>query len=135
MLLGPAQAGAVTALTDLGGRSVAVELGSQGHVAATQWQRRLANVSVVPLNSAADALAAVAAGSAETALVDAISARLFIGQSNALQIIDEAVTVEPFALVVRKEDSDWLRVINRALAAMDESAELAGIMQRWFSAE
>lgn len=123
--------GGVRRAAELAGRTVAVELGTLGHVEATQWQRRLPDVAIVTGDSAAAALAAVGNGSADAAIVDATSARLALRARPELAIVDAAVTVEPYVVVVRTEDRELLRQINRALDALDDSGQLAQIHARW----
>lgn len=118
-------------MADMNGRSLAVELGAQGHVEATTWQRRLDNLTIVPHNTADDALAAVSNGDADAALVDAISGRLYLANAPTLTQAPEPVTVEPFALVVRIEDEQLLRQLNESLTRLRQSGQLAQIIQRW----
>lgn len=115
-------------LDDLDGRSLAVELGADGHVTALDAQRRLPDLVVEPLESAVAALESVHAGRADAALVDHISARLFLTDHAGLTLADPAVSVEPFALVVRIEDEEWLHQLNNALATLLTSPEWTRIV-------
>ncbi len=83
----------IVEMADLNGRFLAVELGAQGHVEATSWERRLSNLTVLPFGSADEALTAVANGSADAALIDAISGRLFVAGHSSLTWRETAVTV------------------------------------------
>lgn len=116
---------------DLSGRSVAVELGAEGHVQATELARRLPDLEIIPYNTPAEALAAVAEGAASAAIVDNISALMHA--RNGLEIVADPVTVEPFALVVRIEDEQLLREFNRALARIMENGRLDDIQRDWFA--
>lgn len=123
----------VEAMADLEGRTLSVELGAQGHVVATEWERRLRNLTIEPQNSPQEALDAVAQGAADAALVDAISGRLYLAQHEEVKQGGEAVTVEPFAVVVRKEDERLLEEIDGALAALEERGQIEEIVQRWMA--
>lgn len=126
---------------DLDGRRLAVELGALGHVEAQALAHDRPRLTVVPLGSTAEALAAVGAGSpgalgsADAALVDSISARLFLRDqptgAPALRLIDPPVSSEPFAAVVRIEDEALLAAIDAELARLAESGELAALIGRW----
>lgn len=133
ILVVPATENGIKDMTDLAGRRLAVELGAQGHVEATQWAKRLGELSIQPLPSAAEALTAVAAGEADAALVDSISGRLYLAEQEqpALKRLPAPVTVEPFALVTRIEDETLLDRLNGALEDMIANGRLEQIIGRW----
>ncbi|MEM7114263.1 MAG: ABC transporter substrate-binding protein [Chloroflexota bacterium] len=121
----------VAGMVDLNGRSVAVELGAYGHVEATNWTKRLADLTVVPFPSPEEALTAVIDGQADAVLIDSVSGRLFIRDEPRLQRVAEPVTIEPYALVVRDADSELLDKLNASLARLAASGELAKIISEW----
>lgn len=133
LLIVPRESAGVAGMAELNGRSLAVELGAQGHVVATEWARRLPALTVIPHQTPDAALAAVAAGAADAALVDAISGRLYLKThpDAALRRLPEPVTVEPYALVVRAADQRLLRQLNDSLARLQAGGELARITTRW----
>jgi ABC-type amino acid transport substrate-binding protein len=118
-------------MEDLDGRRLAVELGAQGHVQASQWAKRLRDLEVLPYGSAAEALDAVASGEADAGLVDSISGRLYLKEQPQLSRIAQPVTVEPYAIVVRIEDEMLLVKVNEALNAIATSGQLDQIIARW----
>ncbi len=115
-------------MQDLRGRLLAVELGAQGHVTATEWQRRVPNLGIWPNDTPHEALAAVSLGDADAALVDGISARLYLAAQSDLQLLSPPVTVEPFVMVVRIEDQRLLEELNRALRAVEQDGRLEAII-------
>nr|HID14781.1 amino acid ABC transporter substrate-binding protein [Anaerolineae bacterium] len=88
-------------MADLGGRTIAVEFGTQGDLEARTWARRLSGLTVAPYQTAAGALAALAAGEADGALVDHVSALAATGAGSRLVIVGEPVVEEPYAVVMR----------------------------------
>jgi len=118
-------------MSDLNGRILAVELGAQGHVEATTWSRRLANLIVIPYNTPDEALTAVLNHEADAALVDSISGRLFLKNEPGLVRGETAVSVEPFAIVTRKEDELLLEKINGSLDNLQASGQLEQIISKW----
>jgi polar amino acid transport system substrate-binding protein len=120
----------IGAMDDLSGRTLAVELGAQGHVIATEWQRQLPDLTVEPYQTPDEALEAVAQGRAHAVLVDAISARLFLATNDALRLLDPPVTVEPFAMVVRKEDERLLQELDTVLETLEDNGQLQSIINR-----
>ena len=116
---------------DLANHILAVELGAQGHVLATTWQRRLPGLTIAPYRSVGEALDAVAAGSADVALVDSIGGRLYLQQASNLVRLSPPVESEPYALVVRADDDLLLTRLNEALQVLQGSGALDEITRRW----
>lgn len=133
-LVAPAASG-IDGMADLSGRALAVELGALGHVEALDWQSRLSRLEVQTHGSAADALAAVASGSANAALVDRVGGLLYLseaaGDAAGLVMLDEPVVSEPYVIAVRIEDRILMEEINEALAGLKESERLEAIFDRW----
>lgn len=133
-LVVPAGRDDLAGMADLAGRTVAVELGAEGHVVATQWQRRVIDLHILPLETTSLALEAVQNGAAEGAVVDAISARLFTAASPGLVLSDEPLSEEPFAIVFRIEDESLQEAVAASLQQLRQRGELEAIIERWLSA-
>jgi ABC-type amino acid transport substrate-binding protein len=135
ILVIPSTEETVREMGNLDGRRLAVELGAQGHVEATQWAKRLGNLQILPYSGAAEALDAVAGGTADAALVDSISGRLYLQEQapgqQQLQRLPNPVTVEPYAIITRIEDEMLLVKINEALLSLTRSGQLEQIIDRW----
>ncbi|MCA9958694.1 MAG: amino acid ABC transporter substrate-binding protein [Anaerolineales bacterium] len=123
----------VTEMADLHGRILAVELGAQGHVEALQWAQQLPDLTVQPFNSADEALTAVISDTADATLIDSISGRLFLHQNPeaGLTWLPDPVTVEPYAIVVRRDDQSLLEQLDASLKRLQASGELATITEKW----
>ncbi|GAB4153740.1 MAG: transporter substrate-binding domain-containing protein [Candidatus Promineifilaceae bacterium] len=130
VLIVPA-ASPIAAPDDLAEHVLAVELGAQGHVLATTWQRRLPNLTIVPYRNVGEALDAAANGNADAALVDNISGRLYLQQTPHLVRLSPPVESEPYALVVRADDALLLTRLNAALQDLQRSGALDEIIRRW----
>ena len=131
ILIVPADNETIETMANLNGRILAVELGTLGHVEATEWAKRVADLTVRPFPTADEAMTAVQQGTADAALTDAISGRLFLREDDGLKRLPESVTVEPFALVVRNEDEQLLIVLNQSLATLQQSGQLDQIENEW----
>lgn len=118
-------------MEDLAGRVVAVEYASEAEVEARRWSRRVRDLTVLPLTTPDDALAAVVSGDADTALVDGISAHLFLRRQPSLTLDPEPVTSDPFAVAVRADDGSLLRAINASIDAMTADGKLDAILASW----
>jgi ABC-type amino acid transport substrate-binding protein len=124
--------GTIGGMRDLAGRTVAVEYAAEGEVEARRWGRRLGDLSVLPLTTAAEALAAVRSGEADAALVDGISGRLSVREYPDLALVPETVTSAPYAVAVRADDRSLLRAIDDALERMAAEDTLETILGRFF---
>jgi len=127
------QGAPVAGMSDVGNGRLAVELGALGHVEAQAWQRRLPALSVATYSSVDEALAAVATGAADAALIDSVSGRLYLRDhpDAALTRVAAPMTSEPYAIAVRIGDRTLHRRLNEALRALAESGELDAIVSRW----
>ena len=130
-------------VSDMDGCMLAVEFGTQGDLEARKWARRLSDLAVVPYQTAAEALAAVAAGEADGALVDHVSALAATGKTLGvsenpkgfegfeLVIAGEPVVEEPYAVAVRHDSQRLLRAINGVLAEMEADGTMMALVERW----
>ena len=118
----------IEGLLDLGGRTLAVEFGTQGDLEARKWARRSSGLAVAPYPTAAGALAAVEAGEADAALVDHVSAK---SGASGLIIVGEPVVEEPYAVAVHRESRYLLRAIDDALAEMEADGTMETLANEW----
>jgi len=128
---GEERGGGIEEMGDLSGHTLAVEFGTQGDLEARRWARRLSGLTVVPHQTAAEALAAVAAGEADVALVDHVSALAATGAGSGLVIVEAPVVEEPYAVAVRRESQHLLCAINEALAEMEASGMMETLVAEW----
>lgn len=122
---------AVSNFEEMAGKRLAVELGAEGHVIATEWQRRLGELQVETYETADEALQAAGAGAADAAIVDAISAGLSAGGESGLTVAGEPLTEEPFAIVFRIEDEQLQEAVDGSLERLRRDGTLAAILSRW----
>lgn len=111
--------------------TIAVELGSEGHVLADQWERKNPGASVTPFKSADEAMEAVEILGADVAIVDSITGHLFVAQSPNLILSDETIFSEPYALVVRSGDDVLLDRLNSSLENLRKEGTLDRIISQW----
>jgi polar amino acid transport system substrate-binding protein len=121
----------IVEMADLNGRSLSVEIGSQGHVLATEWERKLPDLTILPFNTPDEAITAVLDQTTDAVLIDHISGRLFLKENSGIKRIHEPVTVDPYAIVVREEDEQLLEQINSSLERTQSSGKLAEIEEKW----
>ena len=120
-------------MSDLEGKRVAVEYGSLGDEQARLWLRRLRSLCVQHHAEPSAALAAVAAGEADAALVDYLSARLWLREHGEadLRIAEQPIHSEGYHVVLRVQDLALAGKVNAALEAMRADGSLAAILAKW----
>lgn len=113
------------------GKTLAVEYGAGGDALARQWARRVVGVTVQPLATAADALAAVAAGTADAAVVDAIAAYSFLMDHPDLRLAGPPLGPEPYVIAVSANSPVLLARLEETLAAMEADGTLGHLRAKW----
>jgi polar amino acid transport system substrate-binding protein len=140
VIVAPRESGIAEA-KDLAGRTVHVEFGSEGDVQARRLQRNVSGFEIVPHDTAQEALHAVAAGAAgaasaasaapAAAIVDAVSARLYVRDTPALQVVGDPLYDESYVIAMPVDARALQRAIDQALADLRESGELERLLDRW----
>ncbi|MCP4543901.1 MAG: amino acid ABC transporter substrate-binding protein [Chloroflexi bacterium] len=122
----------VKEIADLDEHILAVEFGTQGDMEARKWARRLPNLTIVHYETAAEALAAVAARDVDAALVDYVSALM---EGSGLTIVEQSVVEELYAVGVHRRSRYLLRAINDALADMEKDGTMDALVAEWLKRE
>lgn len=117
-------------LSDLGGRALAVVLGTEGDREARRWTRRLEDLELVQHSTAEEALQALKDGEADAALVDHVSAMQSAGGETGL-VVGETVASVPYACAVRRESRQLLDAVNDALVAMEDDGTMDLLIATW----
>jgi len=126
MLVAPSDAG-IAGPADLAGRRVAVVFGADGHMAALEWEATLAIYQ-----SAAEALAALAAGEVEAAVVDGVTAR---AAAKSAPLFTLLVTDEPYVIAARREDAALIDRFDAILDTLRGDGTLEALLDRWIVSE
>ncbi|MBO9538724.1 amino acid ABC transporter substrate-binding protein [Herbaspirillum sp.] len=83
----------------------------------------------------ADAMAMVADGRADAYADDDVllySYRTDMKNPDSLEIVGEALSVDPYAMMMRKDDAAFKAVVDREMARMIFDGEIYGMYDRWF---
>jgi ABC-type amino acid transport substrate-binding protein len=122
-------------LADLKGRKVAVIPGTTSERALKKaLETAGAPATVVPVTDARAGMAQLAGGTVDGYAGDrTVLAMLRAGaaDSGAYAFIDGDFSVEPYALMLPRNDADFRLAVNRALVALFRSGEIDSIYQRW----
>jgi ABC-type amino acid transport substrate-binding protein len=136
VLVVPVDAMSIDGVQDLlaaGGRRIAVEWGSEGDVQARNLRRQEPDIEVLPLESPLAALTAVAAGEADAALVDNISALQYTATGAQVRIAPEVVVSEPYVIVMPRKAPELQRQVGEALGTLRADGSLDALVEKWFA--
>lgn len=120
-------------MAELESKRLAVEYGSLGDELARLWLRRLRSLHVQHYVEPSAALSAVAEGEADAALVDYLSARLWLRahRESDLRIAERPLHAEGYHVVLRIQDVALAGKVSAALEAMRADGSLAAILAKW----
>jgi len=122
-------------VADVVGKRVAVVSGTTSETRLRQAvQQEQVKVALVPYPSEPAALAALRESKVDAYANDRL---LLVGLALAegaerLTLLDEDFSVEPYALMMRRNDADFRLAVNRALARLYRSVELTDVYAKWF---
>ena len=118
-------------IESLAGRSIAFEIGSQADTELRKLEASDTRFERFPYELPQYALDAARVGIADAALVDATTLRLYKREFPDWKIERYALTHEVFAIAARIDRPDAWRLVDDALAALEESGRLATIIDNW----
>jgi len=121
----------VQSMRDLDRRTVAVELASAGDRTTQRWQRRLHALDIQRYLLPTEAMDAVRSGQADAALVDVVSARLYVHQHPGMVMADDTTVPLKYVIALREENFRLSEEIDQALADMIADGTLDEIIARW----
>jgi ABC-type amino acid transport substrate-binding protein len=123
-------------LADLGGRKIAVIAGTTNETAlAGALKERVVNAQVVKVRDRGEGLAKLEASEVDALASDGI---LLMGLApiaknpKALALMDDALSLEPYAIALPRDDAAFRIEVNAALARIYRSAAIEEIYSRWF---
>lgn len=128
----------IQGLTDLSGKRVAVIPGTTTERALRDELQKIGvNVTMVNVSDHNKGFAAVEGGQADAYASDRVILVGLLVQGNAVAkygIADQQFSYEPYAFMVRRDDSAFRLVANRTLARLYRSGDIASIYSKWFGA-
>lgn len=127
----------VQSLADLRGRPVATTIGTTSiqHLAKVNEQQSL-NIRILGGLDDPEGFQLVRSGRAAAFLMDDVLLRSLLAQqgpsADDYRISDQALTVEPYAIGLRKGDPQFKALVDGVLAGLYRSGEIHAIYRRWF---
>jgi glutamate/aspartate transport system substrate-binding protein len=126
----------VRVLADLAGKKIAAVSGTTNEAALTKGlKERLVNASVVAVKSREEGIAKLEAKEVDAFVSDNM---LLLGMARQMKdpkayaLVDEALSVEPYAIVLPRTDAALRIEVNTALARIFRSQAIGDIYGAWF---
>lgn len=112
----------VTSADDLPGARIGVQLGTTGDLYASDYEAD--GSEILRYTKSADAIQALKQGKVDCIVIDASPAQAFVDKNPDLMILEEAFSVEEYAICIAKENSDLKIQIDGALTRLKEEGIL-----------
>ncbi|HEX3017747.1 MAG TPA: transporter substrate-binding domain-containing protein [Caproicibacter sp.] len=128
---------AIKKRTDLNGKKVGVQQGTTGDTFCTNEDGKsdIKVGSVQRFNKGADAVTDLVNGKLDAVVIDDFPAQKFVSKNSAkLEKLSDALTVEHYAIAVKKGNTDLLNIINGVLKDMKSSGDLDKLITKYKSA-
>ncbi len=116
---------------DLTGKSIGVQLGTTGDIYAGDIEGAVIERD----NKGFEAIQSLMQNKIDAVIIDREPAKVFVSQSEGLVLLDEAFTIEDYAIAVAKDNTELLDKINASLKKMQESGKLQEIIDKHITAE
>ena len=121
----------VDSMRDLPDKRLAYEFGSAAEAETRLWTRRIQAFEMLPYQLPVYALDAVRLGQAEAALVDAVTARLYLRAHPEWQAEFEYVTHEHYVIAVSIERPNTSDVLDEVLERLFDAGVIDELIDEW----
>jgi len=124
-------------IEDLRGKTIVVTKGTTSEKMLKQMNEdRVLKLSILEAKDHDESFAAVAAGSAVAFPMDDVLLYGLISkapQPDDFAVVGKFLSVEPYGIMLRKDEPAFERIVDRTLNEMFQSGEIRRIYARWFS--
>lgn len=110
------------------GKEVGVILGYTGDIIVSE----MANVKVQRYNATSEAIMALKSKKVQAVVLDYEPAKNYSAQNPELKLIETDSQSEEYAIAIRKEDTQLLNDINKALATLKENGTYDALLNKYF---
>lgn len=123
--------------SDLSGKVVGVQQGTTGDKYCTNEDKK-SNVNVKTVkryNKGVDAITDLMNGKIDAVVIDDFPAQKFVSKNaDKIMKLSDALTVEEYAIAVKKGDTEMLKTVNDVLSEMKSNGEMDKLIQKFKSA-
>lgn len=110
------------------GKEVGVVLGYTGDIIVSE----MANVKIQRYNATSEAIMALKSKKVQAVVLDYEPAKNYSAQNPELKLIETDSQSEEYAIAIRKEDTQLLNDINKALATLKENGTYDTLLNKYF---
>ncbi|MDD3429230.1 MAG: transporter substrate-binding domain-containing protein [Oscillospiraceae bacterium] len=114
----------ITSVDDLTGKTVGVQLGTTGDIYAEDIE----GATIERYNKGTEAIMALQQGKIDAVIIDDQPAKIFAQQNGDIKVLEEAFTVEDYAICVSKDNADLTAAMNTAIAELKADGTLQAIL-------
>ena len=125
----------VNSADDLPGKRIGVQLGTTGDIYVSDYESDGSGTVVERYNKGADATQALKQGKIDCVVIDEQPAIKFVEQNTGIRILDEEFTLEDYAFVVAKSNTELLDKVNSALEKLEADGTIADIQKNYIGTE
>lgn len=125
----------IASAADLEGKTIGVQLSTTGDLYITWDLVDTGLAQIERYNKGADAVQALLQGKIDAVVIDNEPAKVFVEQSEGLEILETEYIVENYAICVSKDNSELLDQINAALDELIASGEVQAILDKYITAD
>lgn len=119
-------------LNNIGKYKIGVQLATTGDILACD---EFGMENVEEYVKGADAVLALTSGKIDAVIIDKQPAKAFIAANEGLKLLDTDYTVEDYAIIVSKSNTELLKKINTALSALKADGTIDTIIAKYIHAD
>jgi len=127
----------INTVEDLRGKSVVVTVGTTSEkIIKTMNDERVLKINVIESKDHGESFKAVDEGRAVAFPMDDVLLYGLISKSNKpddFAVVGKYLSVEPYAIMMRKDEPQFEKIVNRALIDLFQSGEIRRIYAKWFN--
>ena len=121
----------VTGEADLNGKTVGVQLGTTGDALAGDIE----GATIERYNKGMEAVQSLSQGKVDAVVIDQETAKAFVSNVEGIEILEEKLTEEEYAIAVKKGNTELLDKMNAAIKELKEDGTLDSIVAKYITAE
>jgi glutamate/aspartate transport system substrate-binding protein len=127
----------VNSVEDLRGKSVVVTVGTTSEkIVKTMNDERVMKINIIESKDHGESFKAVDEGRAIAFPMDDVLLYGLISRSKKpddFAVVGKYLSVEPYAIMLRRDEPQFERIVNRALIELFQSGEIRRIYAKWFN--
>ena len=127
----------ITNVEDLRGKNVVVTVGTTSEkIVRAMNDERVLKINIIESKDHGDSFKAVDEGSAVAFPMDDVLLYGLISRSKKpddFAVVGKYLSVEPYAIMMRRDEPQFEKIVNRALIDLFQSGEIRRIYARWFN--